>query len=70
MRNTTSTSVSTYPKDLTYLAITRKYLTFIEHRLNSRFMSVISYKTPQELLDEYRQEVAPKQKNEQKKKPR
>ncbi len=31
------------------------YLKFAASRLNSRFMSVLDYKTPQECLDEYRQ---------------
>ena len=36
------------------------YLRFVVSRLNSRFMSVIHYKTPQECLDEYRQSLTNK----------
>lgn len=32
-----------------------KYIQFVEDRLNSRFMGVLSYKTPDESLKEYRQ---------------
>jgi IS30 family transposase len=34
-----------------------KYLKFTIGRLNSRFMSVLDYKTPQECLDKYRQDL-------------
>lgn len=34
-----------------------KYLEFVSDRLNSRFMSVLDYRTPLECLDEYRQIV-------------
>jgi IS30 family transposase len=34
-----------------------KYIRFVEYRLNSRFMSVLSYKTPAECLAEHRQDT-------------
>jgi IS30 family transposase len=37
-----------------------EYIQFIEHRLNSRFMSVLDYKTPQECLAAFRLEAKKK----------
>ena len=42
------------PKSSDISQYSQKYLEFVEHRLNSRFMSVLDYKTPAECLKAHR----------------
>jgi len=42
------------PKGADISSYSHEYIQFIEDRLNSRFMSVLGYKTPEEALTEYR----------------